>query len=268
MSQATRRLLMLLLSMCCVGALALVTAGTAVAQTDPNTPVDGATSDQVPQPQAGDPSVVNKQFLTFIYQDVMQTWTNWHQKMGLRPPSAQAVFIDPSYPFADPCTNTEITADTVNAFYCSANDTIELPMTTMNNAMVGQYFNRFNDPHLTNAGTAIVIAHELGHNEEAELESNGISGGQHMGDGTRWPELFADCAAGTWLYSAYYKGYMQPGDMASIMEGLSALGDTVQGGPMPHGTPQERTTAVMEGYNNGQPLRCAHDYLGVAVPGL
>ena len=69
-------------------------------------------------------------------------------------------------------------------------------------------------------------------------------------------ELQADCLAGTWAYSVYAEGALQPGDLEEATRAALAVGDFDVGNKQHHGTPTERRDALLAGFETGDPATC------------
>jgi len=100
------------------------------------------------------------------------------------------------------------------------------------------------------AAFAAVLAHEVGHQIEDQLE---------IPDDTTWvSEMRTDCLAGAWMGWMDSQKLMEPGDTAEIARQLAAIAD-----PRPdrkqlpdgHGSREERMAAFAEGFNSG-PQTC------------
>src|ERR687894_2198819 len=90
----------------------------------------------------------------------------------------------------------------------------------------------------------MVVAHELAHHAQLQMQKLGIPGVESA-PGTQM-ELEADCLAGVYANQAI----TEPG---GIEAALAALGEA--GGPG-HGSSQERVAAFELGYSTGEPAQC------------
>ena len=99
---------------------------------------------------------------------------------------------------------------------------------------------------------AYVVAHEYAHNLQAELGifDNSVS------RNAKPFELQADCLAGVWAYSVYAEGALQDGDLEEATNAALAVGDFDFGNAQHHGTPEERRTALLAGFEKGEPSNC------------
>jgi predicted metalloprotease len=78
-------------------------------------------------------------------------------------------------------------------------------------------------------------------------------------------QLAADCLTGVWAFSAYDRGYLTDADVQAAQD--AAWGDGTNlpeqfGLDGDHGTPDERLSALMTGYDSGNPRACFETVLG------
>ncbi len=111
---------------------------------------------------------------------------------------------------------------------------------------------------------AYVIAHEVGHNVQAQLGAFGADAQMSNAESVQ-VELQADCYAGIWAYSLKDKDVFKPGDINQAIDAASAVGDDriqqkAQGYTNPetftHGSSKQRVAAFERGYTSGQPAQC------------
>ncbi|MDQ6893185.1 MAG: zinc metallopeptidase [Acidobacteriota bacterium] len=116
---------------------------------------------------------------------------------------------------------------------------------------------------------AYVIAHEVGHHVQDELGLfQQIGGRRSRGEDSASVriELQADCFAGVWGFHANKDRHIiEPGDFEQGLRAAAAIGDDriqkqTQGYVAPesftHGSSQERTEALRQGLESGDPGRC------------
>lgn len=172
------------------------------------------------------------EFLSDIVNNVAAYWNR-----ALRQPSGVLyVWPEPGRSVQTPCGPT----DDASALYCSLDDTIYISQRFAADLMLAT----------GDAGVAFAVAHEYGHNLQAEL---GILAGGHP---TWRTELQADCLAGNWMNFAYHRGIVDPGDVEEAIGTAALLGDFDFRAPDHHGTPQERVAAWQLGYETGDPGAC------------
>ncbi len=85
----------------------------------------------------------------------------------------------------------------------------------------------------------LIIAHEFGHILDYKTKATGIESG-------KIPELFADYMAGCFLF---YRSYQIYTDGQNVLKSFYNKGDDHFFSPTHHGTPNERVSSVMAGYN-------------------
>jgi predicted metalloprotease len=143
----------------------------------------------------------------------------------------------------------ETTADpTDSPFYCSLDETVYWPVDS------GKTVAEYGD-----FAVALTAAHEVGHHVQSELGILEAANTGQLDTLSLQTELQADCFAGVWGYSAYYKDLVESGDLEEAMRFLPDIGDAPEqprGGPGAHGTPEERVEAFLTGYDYGEPGRC------------
>jgi predicted metalloprotease len=107
---------------------------------------------------------------------------------------------------------------------------------------------------------AYVVAHELGHNVQHLLGITKLNAyilfGQFF---SREIELQADCLAGVWSKSATDRSLAAPEDITQALTLAWTLGDpswSSQRASDAHGTPNDRTTAFLNGFNGSSATAC------------
>jgi predicted metalloprotease len=126
------------------------------------------------------------------------------------------------------------------AFECPLDDTVYLS----SGWTYRELYQRFGD-----FGAAIAIAHEWAHHVQMVLGVKAPT--------TMRLELQADCWAGVWGHDADARGLVEAGDLTEATRTLYALGDYEYKAPDHHGTPAQRRAAFTQGFQAGDPDRCA-----------
>lgn len=103
---------------------------------------------------------------------------------------------------------------------------------------------------------AYVVAHEMGHHVQHEAAILDEDGGICCGLITPQIELQADCLAGIWANSAYYEGQLEDTDVEEGVGAATLAGDYEFYDEDHHGTPSQRVSAFLTGYNSGQAVNC------------
>jgi predicted metalloprotease len=189
-------------------------------------------------------------FLTSVLTDVDGFWAGVFANAGMQENTVNFVFPGPGESVTSAC-NGGMQSDDNSAFYCPADDTIVVSTDFANRVWQGQVTADPNNTASYASGdfsVALVIAHEYAHSLQAHL---GLDASE-----TRKTELQADCLAGVWGNSAYYKGILEAGDVEEGVAALELIGDYDYSSPDHHGTPAERVDAFMTGYNSGQGNAC------------
>ena len=134
-------------------------------------------------------------------------------------------------------------------FYCAVDGrgTIYLPLLGIESLVFPRGSFRDRDFALS-----YVVAHEWAHHVQRLLGM--FSRG--------WPskriELQADCLAGVWAYSVWYRNLLEPGDVEEAVALADLVGDPpgVPAGRDAHGTGAQRKKAFLVGYRTGNPSKC------------
>jgi len=230
-----------------------------------------------PVPQSavlpGSPQTV-VDFLTDVVQDLDSDWTQWFLASELEEPFVSYVIIQPGQSYTMGCGGQlTLVHDTPNAYYCSIDEvspgyrgTLYLPVTTMEKMWTGEILGQ-QGQRGGDFAAAIVVAHEFGHHAVDEIQIQMSQRGVQVAPpAEKYAELIADCMAGAWAASAYYKGYLEEGDYEEAVSALEAIGDYEIFSPQHHGTPQERVVALLTGYNGtdvwppASPEACIEQY--------
>jgi uncharacterized protein len=193
-------------------------------------------------------------FLTDILTDVDRYWTRTFATGGLPEPRVSYDWVPPGGVRLTACGQP---ADDRAAFYCPADDTIYVAQqfaADLYNGVVrglpgesAGYGRAAGD-----FAVAYVVAHEYAHNLQAEL---GVFDNR-VTENAKPFELQADCMSGTWAYSVYAAGELQPGDLEEATNAALAVGDFDVGNAQHHGTPEERRAALLAGFESGDPSVC------------
>ncbi len=193
-------------------------------------------------------------FMERVLTNIDQYWTRTFAAAGLPEPSVGFAPVAPREPRLTSCGTL---ADDNAAFYCPADDTIYVAQQFASDLFRGVlrglpgeragYGRAAGD-----FAVAYVLAHEYAHNLQQEL---GVFDNA-VGGSARPFELQADCLAGSWAYSVFEAGQLEPGDLAEATNAALAVGDFDVGNERHHGTPQERRDALLVGYRTGEPARC------------
>jgi predicted metalloprotease len=197
-------------------------------------------------------------FMTDVLTDVDSYWSKVWIAAGYAEPHVNYAFPAPGESVQDPCSETS-QSNNDTAEYCSLSDEIIISQDMA--ARVWQGLVRANDDPQSGQSSgdfsvAYTVAHEYAHSLQAELGLIPRSETEARIYPRYQTELHADCWAGVWANSAYYRGLLEPGDVEEAIEAADLLGDYAFADPQHHGTPAERRQAFVEGYNTGAPRSC------------
>ncbi len=193
-------------------------------------------------------------FLTDVLQNVDRYWTRTFRAAGLPEPRVRYDWIAPG---AIALTGCGAPADDSVALYCPADDTIYVGQQFAAELYEGVLENLPGESagYGRAAGdfaVAYVVSHEYAHNLQQEL---GVFDNRVTPDARPF-ELQADCMAGTWAYSVFAEGDLEPGDLEEATNAALAVGDFDVGNAQLHGTPDERRAALVAGFRSGDPSIC------------
>jgi predicted metalloprotease len=209
-------------------------------------------------------------FISFVLDDVQNTWTREFAKAGREYQRARLVlFTDAT---RSGCGFAESAA---GPFYCPADSKVYIDLGFYN-----ELRSRFGAPG--DFAQAYVLAHEVGHHVQHLL---GISDKVHdaQSGGNRQQanalsvrlELQADCLAGVWAHSTNERRLLEEGDVEEGLGAASAVGDDriqkQMGGRVSpeswtHGSAKQRAGWFRRGLETGRINDC--DTFRIALPGV
>ena len=212
------------------------------------------------QPVASTPQEEERmQFMSFVLDDVQQTWTTLLPKVGEQYQEARmAVFRDG---VSTACGDAPAA---VGPFYCPADQRVYLDL-----SFFDELAQRFGAPG--DFAQAYVVAHELGHHVQHLL---GIEQRVRQMQGSRPGsanqmsvalELQADCFAGVWANTTSQRRLLESGDVDEALGAASAVGDdkiqarttgSVRPDKFTHGSAAQRTQWFRRGMESGDPNVC------------
>jgi uncharacterized protein len=209
-------------------------------------------------------------FISFVLDDVQNTWTREFAKAGREYQRARLVlFTDAT---RSGCGFAESAA---GPFYCPTDSKVYIDLGFYN-----ELRSRFGAPG--DFAQAYVLAHEVGHHVQHLL---GISDKVHdaQSGGNRQQanalsvrlELQADCLAGVWAHSTNERRLLEEGDVEEGLAAASAVGDDriqkQMGGRVSpeswtHGSAKQRAGWFRRGLETGRINDC--DTFRIALPGV
>jgi uncharacterized protein len=189
-------------------------------------------------------------FMTDVLQDIDGYWTRTFAASDLPEPRVRYDWVAPGGVTLTGCGQP---ADDRAAFYCPADDTIYVAQAFAAALYEGVLEGLPGDKQAAgDFAVAYVLAHEYAHNLQQEL---GIFDNRVSRQAKPY-ELQADCLSGVWAYSVFAEGALQPGDLQEAADAARAVGDFDVGNEQHHGTPDERQSALLTGYESGEPSVC------------
>jgi predicted metalloprotease len=214
--------------------------------------------DPAPIPPDQDPQRDLKEFSTYVFNDVQNTWTAIFKKEGKSYDHAQLVL----YSNAVSTGGCGGATSAVGPFYCSGDSRVYLDLS-------------FFDEMKAQLGApgdfawAYVIAHEVGHHVQNLLGTNDEVADQENSDNRNElsvrTELQADCYAGVWASTVFKEGDLEDGDIDEAFTATEAVGDDtlareagrrVNTDSFTHGSAEQRRHWFTVGYESGDPANC------------
>jgi hypothetical protein len=199
------------------------------------------------------------QFVSFILDDVQDTWQKEFQKDGQ---SYQRAKLDL---FTDSVESGCGYAQTaMGPFYCPVDQKAYIDL-----GFYKELKDRFGAPG--DFAQAYVLAHEIGHHVQHELGIDQKVRAAQERDPDRANELSvrlelqADCFAGIWAHSTQQRNILEEGDIDEALNAASAVGDdriqqqatgSVNPETWTHGSAKQRTQWFRTGYDSGDVNRC------------
>jgi predicted metalloprotease len=199
------------------------------------------------------------QFVSFVLDDIQDTWAKLLPQMGAQYPEARLVL------FRDRVQSAcGIAGSASGPFYCPLDQKAYIDLSFYDE--LRRRFGANGD-----FAQAYVLAHEIGHHVQNVL---GTSGRVHEMQQRRPSdanqlsvrlELQADCFAGIWANSTSQRQILDKGDVEEALGAAAAIGDdrlqrqsggTVHPESFTHGTSAQRMQWFRRGLESGQPSSC------------
>jgi len=200
-----------------------------------------------------------QQFVTFVLNDVQQTWTKILADRGQQYEHAKLVLFRDATQTA--CGVGQAAA---GPFYCPGDNRVYIDL-----GFYDELRDRFGAAG--DFAQAYVIAHELGHHiqrllgTEAKVRRAQQERPDAANDLSVRMELQADCYAGVWGHSTEQRNILEQGDVEEGLNAAAAVGDDrIQaasgGGIHPesftHGSAKQRSSWFNRGFQSGRPEDC------------
>jgi predicted metalloprotease len=199
------------------------------------------------------------QFVSFVLDDVQDTWATLLPKMGAKYPEAKLVL------FRDRVQSAcGIAGSASGPFYCPLDEKAYIDL-----GFFDELQTRFGAAG--DFAQAYVLAHEIGHHVQQVIgTSSRVRAMQERrpSDANQLSvrlELQADCFAGVWAYATRQRKILDQGDVDEALNAAAAIGDdrlqkqttgTVSPDSFTHGTSAQRVSWFQRGFSSGRPASC------------
>lgn len=213
-------------------------------------------------PAGGDDYTV-EEYVDAVLTDLDRTWSAWFHANGFAEPEVGIVTIAAGQTYVSTCSDSVLTSDTPNAFYCSSDvvtadghtydGAILVPMESFRRMWDGDIFGTQSSVP-GDFAAATVLAHEFGHHVVDEMAGQrdvALPSGKNG-------ELLADCMAGAWMNWADERGLLVDTDLGEAVATVLTAGDAP--GEASHGSAAERVAAMTVGFAGGRPTSCVAGY--------
>lgn len=199
------------------------------------------------------------QFVSFVLDDVQNTWDRAFAESGLEYDRAKLVLFTEAVDSGCGYAGAES-----GPFYCPADGKAYIDLSFYRD--LKQRFGASGD-----FAEAYVLAHEIGHHVQNLLgTSDAVRQAQRRSPGETnrlsvLLELQADCYAGVWGYSTDQREILERGDVEEALDAAAAIGDDriqsqTRGRVNPeswtHGSSSQRVEWFRTGLETGDPERC------------
>ncbi|HVE91736.1 MAG TPA: neutral zinc metallopeptidase [Actinomycetota bacterium] len=208
---------------------------------------------------APDPDAELKDFVTFVVDNVQDSWSRQFAQANREYKATKLVLFDDVTPTG--CGTGEAAS---GPFYCPADGQVYLDL-----GFFRELRDKFGAPG--DFAQAYVIAHEFGHHVQNLLGIDDDVRRQQSRSRDRSNELSvrmelqADCMAGVWGYSAYREDLLESGDLEEGLQAAAAVGDDriqrqagarVNPESWTHGSSKQRARWFTRGFESGRVEDC------------
>jgi predicted metalloprotease len=221
----------------------------------------GGDSPEAPSqaPGAPDPEADLVSFVSFVFDDAQNTWTDLFARSGQTYRPAHMILFREAID-----TGCGFATSEVGPFYCPADERVYLDL---------GFFDELQQRYGAEGdfAQAYVIAHEVAHHVQNQLGINDRVqrlAGRNPSDANELSiqqELQADCFAGVWGKTTRERGLLEAGDLQEGLGAAAAVGDdriqreaTGQVNPetWTHGSSEQRQDWFQEGFQTGNSDAC------------
>jgi predicted metalloprotease len=208
---------------------------------------------------APDPDADLKAFMTFVINDVQDSWKTSFEAAGR--PYERTTLVLFSRTIGTGCGAA---SSETGPFYCPRDRRVYLDL-----AFFRELRDRFGAPG--DFAQAYVIAHEVGHHVQnllgilPEVSQRQQSDPGAANELSVRLELQADCFAGVWAHTAYQRQILESGDLEEGLTAAAAIGDDrlqqqagqqVSRESFTHGSSEQRTRWFLNGFKGGDVASC------------
>jgi predicted metalloprotease len=214
---------------------------------------------EAPRGPATNTDQAKVEFVSYVLDDVQQTWSDIFRQRGATYPHAKLVLYTDST-----STGCGYGDAATGPFYCPVDKRVYIDL-GFYRELAGKLGAR------GDFAQAYVIAHEVGHHVQQLLgtsdrvhEARGSDQRGAAGLSVRL-ELQADCFAGIWAHSTARRDLLEKGDLEEAIGAAAAIGDdrlqrlahgTVNPEKWTHGSSEQRTRWFRRGYQGGSIENC------------
>lgn len=203
-----------------------------------------------------DPEADMVQFVSFVLDDVQQTWAQTFEKTGQRYRPARLVLFRNST-----TSGCGMGQAAMGPFYCPSDQHVYIDL-----SFYQELRQRFGAPG--DFAQAYVIAHEIGHHVQHLLGyDRKVSARERTGATSAAVrlELQADCFAGVWGHDTAQRKLLEEGDVEEALRAAAAIGDdrlqrqsagSVTPETWTHGSSEQRMRWFRRGFETGDPAAC------------
>ena len=208
---------------------------------------------------APSPDDQTAEFVTFVVEDVQQSWQEQFRAAGKEYEVTTLVIFEDGVQ-----TACGAASSATGPFYCPPDKKVYLDL-----GFFRELSTRFGAPG--DFAQAYVVAHEFGHHVQNLLGTNEqVRRAQQRNpdDANELSvrlELQADCFAGVWAHSAYQEELLEEGDLEEGLDAAAGVGDDriqkqstgrVDRESFTHGSSADRRKWFKRGYESGDPSSC------------
>ena len=208
---------------------------------------------------APSPDDQTAEFVTFVVEDVQQSWQEQFRAAGKQYDVTTLVLFEDGVQ-----TACGAASSATGPFYCPPDQKVYLDL-----GFFRELSTRFGAPG--DFAQAYVVAHEFGHHVQNLLGVNDqVRQAQQRNpdDANELSvllELQADCFAGVWAHSAYQDELLEEGDLEEGLDAAAGVGDDriqkqstgrVDRESFTHGSSAQRMEWFRKGYESGEPSSC------------